>query len=206
MSRDCTITRAGSGPVLIAPDELFHGFTVQGDRALVRADSGILKASTCPPGALHVRLVLVSVRHFLDRTGQRCLVGDAFADDRPVVEHEGERRRPRERCAAVRRLGRHRERLPDRELRCGPGSRDCDLARGLTGGRGRLRDLRGHRRHVLGCGVGGCAVGQRQGCDGEGGGCGPNLAFHRSFSLLVLVDSKYVIPRSARCRESCASV
>ena len=104
-----TIIRALSCALRISPHELLHGLAVQGDRALVRAYSGILKAGTCPPGALHVRLVLVGVRHFLDRTGQRRLVGDAFADDRPVVEHEGERRRPRERCAAVRWLSRDRE-------------------------------------------------------------------------------------------------
>ena len=187
MRRACTITCAGSGPALIAPDELLHGLAVQGDRALVRTDSGILKASTCPPGALHVRLVHVCGRHFLDRASQRRFVSSTLADDSAVIKCEGERRRPCERCAAVGRLGRDRERLSDRELRCGPGSRDSHLARCLAGGRGCLRDLRGHGRHVLGCGVGGCAVGQRQGCEGEGGGC-PDLLLHRDVSFLVLID------------------
>ena len=197
VGRAFTITCADSFAILVAPHEPLHSLTVEGDRPLSRANGRVLETGSCPPGAGHVRLVGVSCGDLGHLAGQRRLIGGALTDNRAVIERERERCSPLERRTTLRRHGRDRELLTNSQSLDRPGACNVDLRRGLTRrGRG-LRDLSLNLRCVVGAVCG--AVGQRHGCYGDGGSCGPNLVFHRSFSLLVLVDSKYVIPRAARC-------
>ena len=89
--RSRTIIGALACGVLVAPHEGLHNLTIQADLSLGRADSGVLKACTRPPGALHILLVNVGSGDFSDLTGQRRLVGGALTNLRPIIK--GERKR-----------------------------------------------------------------------------------------------------------------
>ena len=141
MGRVCTIIGALAGAFLVAPDKGLHSLTVQCDRTLSGANRAALKASTCPPSARNIRLVLVGLRNLSDLTGQLCLVGRTLTDDRPIIESERKTSVPDERCLALIRHCRDSELLADSQLVHGPGAADVDLGRGLSRrGRG-LRDL-----------------------------------------------------------------
>ena len=141
MGRVCTVVGADSLTILVAPDERLHGLTVQCDRTLSGANRAALKASTCPPSARNIRLVLVGLRNLSDLTGQLCLVGRTLTDDRPIIESERKTSVPDERCLALIRHCRDSERLADSQPLHGPGASHVDLRRGLSRrGRG-LRDL-----------------------------------------------------------------
>ena len=141
MGRVCTIIDAGSRTILVAPDKGLHSLTVQCDRTLSGANRAALKASTCPPSARNIRLVLVGLRNLSDLTGQLCLVGRTLTDDRPIIESERKTSVPDERCLALIRHCRDSERLADSQPLHGPGASHVDLRRGLSRrGRG-LRDL-----------------------------------------------------------------
>ena len=127
MGRVCTIIGAGSRTILVAPDKGLHSLTVQGDRTLSGANRAALKASTCPPSARNIRLVLVGLGNLSDLTGQLCLVGRTLTDDRPIIESERKTSVPDERCLALVRNGRDSERLADFELIDSPGATDADL-------------------------------------------------------------------------------
>ena len=183
VGRSITITCACAFAVLVTPHKLLHGLTVEGDRPLSRADSSVLKACARPPGSLDVGLVGVSCGDLGHLAGQRRLIGGALTDNRAVIERERERCSPPERRTTLRRHGRDRELLANSQSLDRPGACNVDLRRGLTRrGRG-LRDLSLNLRRVVGAICG--AVGQRHGCDGEGGSCCPNLVFHRSVSFLL---------------------
>ena len=139
--RGTTVVGADSLTVLVAPDKGLHSLTVQRDRTLSGANRTTLKTCLGPPGSRNIRLILVSVRHFLDRAGQRRLVGRTLTDLGAVVQREGERCRPREWGLALVRHRRDSELLADSQPLHGPGASHVDLRRGLSRrGRG-LRDL-----------------------------------------------------------------
>ena len=139
--RGTTVVGADSLTVLVAPDKGLHSLTVQRDRTLSGANRAALKASTCPPSARNIRLVLVGLRNLSDLTGQLCLVGRTLTDDRPIIESERKTSVPDERCLTLIRHCRDSERLADSQPLHGPGASHVDLRRGLSRrGRG-LRDL-----------------------------------------------------------------
>ena len=127
VSRARAIIGADPLTILVAPDKGLHSLTVQCDRTLSGANRAALKASTCPPGALDIRLVLVGLRNLSDLTGQLCLVGRTLTDDRPIIESERKTSVPNERGLALVRNGRDGERLADSQLLHGPGATDADL-------------------------------------------------------------------------------
>ena len=122
-----TIVCADPSSISVAPDNLLVCLAVQDDRTLSGANRAALKASTCPPSARNIRLVLVGLRNLSDLTGQLCLVGRTLTDDRPIIESERKTSVPDERCLALVRNGRDSERLADFELIDSPGATDADL-------------------------------------------------------------------------------
>ena len=160
VGRTIAVLSADAGAFSVAPDELPRHLTIEGNRALVSADSGVLKPGSRPPRTADVLLVGIGCGYLSHLTGQRRLIGVALTNDRPVIESEGETSIPGKWGLAIVRHGRDSERLSDSQLIHGPGTSHVDLTRGLSR-RGRCLgdlglDLRG------GVGSVGCCRGSHQ--------------------------------------------
>ena len=89
VGRTITVLSADVGAFSVAPDELPRHLTIEGNRALVSADSGVLKPGSRPPRTADVLLVGIGCGDLSHLTGQRRLIGVALTNDRPVVQGKG---------------------------------------------------------------------------------------------------------------------